>query len=815
MQDSPLENTDYQSLDENRVLALFGTNRLSGLSEDQVVANLARYGPNEIPEKKVNPIVRFASKFWGFTAWVLEIVLVFSLLSGRYFDFYVIGALIVVNAIIGFAQEQKASNAVDALRKRLQIFARVLRSGKWQSISAKALVPGDLVRVRAGDFVPADLKLIEQAELSVDQSVLTGESLAVEKHEGDLLYSGSILKRGEGNAVVVATGSRTYYGKTTELLQSARVKLHMEEVVSSVVRWLLVIVALLVGVLLLVSVGKGIKLVDAISLALVLILFAVPVALPAMFTVSMAVGSQELAKKGVLVTRLSASEDAASMDTLCADKTGTITMNRLSVSALVPVNGFTEDDLVRYGALASREANQDPIDIAFISAAKERNLLNQSYSQEQFVPFDPQTRRTEAIILQTDQRLEFRVMKGAVNIVAQATGEKLEADPEIMSKINDFAAKGYRTLAVATTAQGEKLRFCGFVGLYDNPRKDSKMLIEELEQLGISVKMLTGDALPIATEIARQVGLQGPIVRAPELRSETADLSKVAEAAEKSEGFAEIYPDDKYIIVKSLQAKKHIVGMTGDGVNDSPALRQSEVGIAVSNATDVAKAAASVVLTGEGLSNIVELVRIGRVIYQRIVTWVLNKVVKTFEVAVFVALAFVITGYYVVSSLDIILLLFLVDFVTISLSTDSVTWSKKPDKWNVFSLVKVGIFLGITSVAELFGLLYIGISYLKLSSSVSLLQTFFFTSLLYMGLFTVLIVRERRHFWDSWPSFSLGVAILADIVVVATIVTIGLPGVKPIPFDYVLLVLSYLALFSFVVNDRLKAFLMKRFGVSS
>ena len=580
----------------------------------------------------------------------------------------------LVNAAIGFAQEQKASGAVEALKERLQINARVLRDGKWQTVSAKELVPGDIVRVRAGDFVPADLKVIEESELGVDQSALTGESMTVEKREDDVLFSGAIVKRGETNAVVVATGISTLFGKTTELLQTARPKLHMEEVTSNVVRWLLVMVGILIALVLAGSYADGTNLLQVLPLALVLIVFAVPVALPAMFTVSMAIGSLELAKKGVLVTRLSASEDAASMDILCADKTGTITANKLSVTNVIAAEGFDDDDVIPNGALASQEANQDPIDVAFISAAKERNLLNESHVQKQFVPFDPKTRRTEALIV-SDGR-EFRVMKGAVEAVAQACGLDLQR-AGIEEKMSDFAARGYRTLAVAVSGPDGALRFCGLVALYDVPRPDSKKLIRELTDLGVSVKMLTGDALPIAREISSQVGLGDSLVRASDLKSEMEKQpSRATEIAEKSNGFAEIYPEDKYLIVKSLQSSGHITGMTGDGVNDAPALRQAEVGIAVSNATDVAKGAASAVLTEEGLSNIVGLVEVGRMIYQRIVTWTLNKIVKTFQVAVFIALAFFLTGYYVVSALDIILLLFFLDFVTISLSTDRVRWSK-------------------------------------------------------------------------------------------------------------------------------------------
>ncbi len=742
---------------------------------------------------------------------MLELTLIFSLALRSYFDVLVIGALLVVNAIIGFAQEQKASGAVEALKQRLQINARVLRDGSWQSLPAAELVPGDIVRVRAGDFVPADLKVIERSEVSVDQSALTGESLAVDRKAGDLLYSGSVVRRGETNGVVVATGTKTFFGRTTQLLQDARPKLHMEEITSGVVRWLLVMVGVLIGLVLAVSYAHGANILQVIPLALVLIVFAVPVALPAMFTVSMAIGSLELSKMGVLVTRLSASEDAASMDVLCVDKTGTITANRLSLAEVVPEDGSDENSAILFGALASQEANQDQIDLAFISAARERRLLNGSYAQSKFVPFDPGTRRTEATV-RSDGK-EFRVMKGAVDVVARACG--LDVVGRIEAKMNDLAAKGYRTLGVAASDAGGAFRFCGIVALYDAPRPDSKEFIGRLKERGVAVKMLTGDALPVAREISAQVGLGDVIVRAPDLRREIEEEPlKGAEMAASSGGFAEVYPEDKYTIVKSLQAGGHITGMTGDGVNDAPALKQAEVGIAVSSATDVAKGAASAVLTEQGLSNIVSLVEVGRMIYQRVVTWILNKVVKTFEVAVFVALAFLLTGYYVVSALDILLLLFLVDFVTISLSTDRVRWSRQPEKWNVSGLVGVSTLLGVFTVIELFGLLLFGLRYLGLSGDTAALQTFTFTALFYLGMFTVLIVRERGHFWDSAPSRTLAGAIAADMVVGGVLVTVGLPGLKPIPAEYLAVIFAYVLVLSLAVNDRVKHILVKRFGIS-
>lgn len=803
--------TDSQSIPHDEVLRLLGSDPTMGLSTDEAERRLSTYGPNEVAERREIPALRLGKKFWGFTPWMLELTALLSFLLQRYFDVYVIVALLVVNALIGYAQEQKASDAVQSLRKRLQINARTLRDGKWNTLAAKELVPGDVVRVRAGDFVPADLKIIEKAELGVDQSALTGESMTAEKREDDTLFSGTVVRRGEANAVVVATGIKTFFGKTTELLQTARPRLHMEEVTTKVVRWLFLMVGALLALVLAVSYARGVDPLEVIPLALVLVIFAVPVALPAMFTVSMAVGSMELAKSGVLVTRLSASEDAASMDVLCADKTGTITMNILSVAGVVAGEGFHDGDVILYGSLASQEANQDPIDLAFISAARERNLVNQSYSQKQFIPFDPKTRKTEAVV--SSDGGEFRVTKGAVEVVAQECGLDL-AKGGIEERMNDFASRGYRTLAVGVSKEGGTLEFCGLAALYDKPRPDSKNLINELKELGISVKLLTGDALPIAREISNEIGLGDSLVRAPDLWALMAKQpSEAIQMAEKSGGFAEIYPEDKYDIVKALQAGGHVTGMTGDGVNDAPALRQAEVGIAVSNATDVAKGAASAVLTDEGLSNIVDLVKVGRTIYQRIVTWTLNKIVRTFGVAVFITLAFLLTGYYVVSSLDIVLLLFTTDFVTISLSTDRVRWSKQPDKWNVASLVKVGVLLGVVTVAELFGLLYIGLRFLGLSTSVTSLNTFTFASFFYLGMFTVLTVRERGRFWESVPSRTLLLAIAFDMVAVALAISFGLPGVSPIPLVDLVVILSYLTTFSLVLNDFVKSRLFGRFGV--
>jgi H+-transporting ATPase len=441
--------------------------------------------------------------------------------------------------------------------------------------------------------------------------------------------------------------------------------------------------------------------------------------------------------------------------------------------------------------------------------AKEKNLVDDSFIQKSFVPFDPKTRRTEALV-QKDSH-GFRVMKGAVRVIAQECGLDQDAVEELETRIDEFTMKGYRTLAVARADDQRPPKLVGLVALYDMPRPDSKQLIQELNELGISVKMLTGDALPIAKEIAKDVGLGENVIKASDLKGLISENAiEAAQAAEKSGGFAEIYPEDKYTIVKSLQVKKHVVGMTGDGVNDAPALRQAEVGIAVSNATDVAKGAASVVLTNEGLTSIVNLVKTGRVIYERITAWILSKIIRTLQIAIFVVLSFLITGNYFVSAFAIILYFFMTDFVKISLATDNLRWSDKPNTWNIASLVKVSVILSVLVIAESFGLLYIGLSYFHLNADVLSLYTFTFEILFFSAMFLIFNVRERDHFWNSMPSKTLLTAIVLSIIAATVVVTVGIPGLTPIPLNQTLFVLSYSAAFSLIVNDLIKLTLLKK-----
>ncbi len=789
----------------------FKTDIKNGLTSREVQDARARYGFNETPIEERRPLRDFGKQLWGVTAWMLELALIVSLVLDKMLQFYIILALLIFNAVLGTLQQAQATRAVKALRTKLQVSSRVLRDGEWSRVPARELVPGDMVRLRAGDFVPADLKMAG-GEVEVDQSAVTGESLPVSKRTNDVLYSGSVVRRGESNALVQSIGAKTYIGKTIELVQTARPRLHMQEVTTSVVRWLLVMVVVLLTVAFVVTFLRGQGVLDLLPLALVLLISAIPVALPTMFVVSMAIGSVELARKGVLITRLGAAEDAATMDTVCVDKTGTITLNKLAITAVLPLNGFTHEDVVLYGALASNEADQDPIDIAFISSAEKSEPHYRDYSQLKFVPFDPATKRTEAVVERNGKRLS--ILKGAVRTLADLSGVPTDEMEDIEHRMDQFARSGYRTLAVAVSSEGAKPKLAGLVALWDPPRLDSSHLVTALKNLGISVKMLTGDAIPVAQEMARKVGLGKEIVSASSFQ----DASKhsqleAGELAEESDGFAEIYPEDKYLIVKGLQSRGHVVGMTGDGVNDAPALKQAEVGIAVSNATDVAKGASSVVLTNEGLTDIVGLIQNGRRIYERITVWTLNKIIKTFEVVVFASLALILTGITVVGAFQVVLLLLVNDFVTISLSTDRVRWSKKPDTWNVRHLVRIAVIIGVLTVIEHFVLLAAAFNGLGLAKDDPKLNTFAFEMLFFPGLFTLLIIRDRKHFWTSRPSNVLALALVLDGVFVAMISTFGIPGLAPIPFEYTLLIVAYYAFFVLVINDTIKYQLVRRTGL--
>jgi H+-transporting ATPase len=794
---------DIASASVPDTLVQLGVNAETGLTRAEVDVRRKVYGYNEVAETPSHPVLKFLHKFWGISAWMLELIMVLSAVLGKYSDLAVVSALLVINAVLSFTQEHRAAGVVEALRRRLQVNARVRRESSWQVVPARELVPGDIVRVRPGDIIPADVKLLSGA-LAVDQSALTGESKDADKGLGAVLSSGSIVRQGEGNGVVMLTGAKTYFGRTTELVQQARPTLHIEAVVAKVVRWLFVIVGAMLGVVLILSLARGAPLLEMIPLLLVLLMSAVPVALPVMFTVSMAFGSKELAKRGVLVTRLSAAEDAATMDVLCVDKTGTITMNQLAVTEVIPLEHATEADVLVAGAFASQESNQDPIDLAFLAAAADRHVFDSlpKGTPVSFAPFDAKNRRTEAVVEQNGQRLH--VMKGAVRTIAEACGLPGPAITALEARVSASAAKGYRTLAVARGPEGEPLALIGLVSLYDPPRPDARQLIGALKDLGVAVKMLTGDALAVASEIARGVGL-------PNIQPMAALKAASAKAGDKTvdvfagaDGFAEVFPEDKYIVVKHLQGAGHVTGMTGDGVNDAPALRQAEVGIAVSTATDVAKGAASVVLTDAGLTNIIALVEQGRTIYQRILTWIVNKISRTILKAAFVAIAYVATGKFVVSAFAMLLLTFMTDFAKIALATDHVRSSRRPETWNIGGFITVSVILGIAMVAEALLFLWFNWSRFGLATNDAALYTFSFLLLLYFAVFSVVSARERRWFWSTMPSAALLGALIADALIGTVLTRVGLPGLLALSPLQTLAIFAYALVSCLVVNDAVK-----------
>ncbi len=784
----------------------------SGLSSGEVDVRRREHGFNEVAEKKQHPVSIFLRKFWGLSAWMLEAIMILSIVLGKYSDLAVVSALLVINAVVSFIQEHRAAGVVATLRRRLQVSARVLREGAWKIVAARELVPGDIIRVRPGDILPADLKLLT-GTVSVDQSALTGESKDADKSEGDVLSSGSVVRRGEGNAVVLLTGAKTYFGRTTDLVQKAIPKFHIDEVMSKVVRWLFGVVAVLLGMVVVMSLVRGTPLLEMVPLILILLMSAIPLSLPVMFTVSMAVGSKELAKRGVLVTRLSAVEDAATMDVLCVDKTGTITMNQLAVTSVIPYEKATEIDVLTVGALASQESNQDPIDLAFLLAAKERHIFDgrPAVKPISFAPFDAKNRRTEAVVEENGGRL--RVMKGAVETVAQSCGLAPPAIALLEAHVNESALKGFRTLAVARGPETGVLTFVGLVSLFDPPRPDAKQLIAELHDLGVPVKMLTGDALAVAGEIARGVGLPN-IKRVADLKAAGAQAgNEVVDLLAGTDGFAEIYPEDKYIVVQHLQAAGHVTGMTGDGVNDAPALRQAEVGIAVSTATDVAKGAASVVLTEPGLTNIVALIEQGRTIYQRILTYIVNKISRTILKTAFVAIAFMITGKFVMSAFAMLLLLFVTDAAKISLATDNVRPSKNPETWKIGRLITVSVVLGVAMVAEALLLLWICWSRFGLAASDNALFTFSFLTLLYFAAFSIVSARERRWFWATMPSKAVAIAVVAEVLVGTIMTRIGFSELLPLPWSQSIVAFGFAAICCLVVNDALKVAMIKWHGI--
>jgi H+-transporting ATPase len=772
------------------------TTSLVGLSTPEVQVRLQEYGPNAIQDERRHPWIAFVLKMWGPVPWMLEASIILELLLGKYIEAGIIALLLVFNALLSTIEENHSQDALALLRQHLTLYTRVLRDGTWQTLPARDIVPGDIVHIHLGDLVPADVRLVN-GQVLLDQSVLTGESLPIDAQPGQVVYAGGTVKQGEATGEVTATGTHTNFGKTAELVRMAKNKGHLERVVFAIVKNLVILDTLLVGAVLAYALWAQVPMTDILPFALILLVASVPVALPATFTLATSLGAQELARQGVLVTHLAAIEEAAGMDVLCTDKTGTITENRLSVSALHPFSPNTETDVLRYAAMACDEATQDPIDLAILEAARNRGFLATLPTQHAYIPFDPATKRSEAVVEQGKQLLH--VTKGAPHAITSLTSDNtasIDRDVEVL------ASQGFRVLAVAT-GEKEAYQMVGLISLQDPPRVDSGALIERLHELGIRVMMITGDGMSTAQAIAAQVGIGQRVCAKETLDSDNSSQSMDCDV------FAEVLPEHKFNLVKYLQKTGHTVGMTGDGVNDAPALKQADVGIAVSNATDVAKAAASLVLTSPGLTNIVAAVESSRRIYQRMVTYTLNKIIKTIEIAFFLSLGLILTGTFVTTPLLIILLMFTNDFVTMAIATDRVAFSPQPNRWQVHQLVAAALSLALPVLLLSFAIFQYARTVLRLP--LQQLQTLIFTMLVFSGQGMIYLVRERNHFWHSRPGKWLLLSTALDVLVVSIMATAGIL-MAPIPQKLIVGTLGIIALY-LIALDFLKVQVFKKLGL--
>jgi H+-transporting ATPase len=764
---------------------------LAGLTGDEARRRLLQYGPNALPEAKQHLLVSLLAKFWAPVPWMLEVTIILELALRKRFEAMIIALLLAFNAGLSFFQEGRARNALALLRNRLIVQTRVKRDGMWTTLSAEYLVPGDFVHIRMGDFVPADLRVTD-GQVSLDQSALTGESLPVDCERDACAYAGAMVKRGEASGEVIATGSRTSFGKTAELVQTATTVSHLQAIIFSIVRYMVALDAVLVSALLIYSLAVRMPFAEVLPFALILLIASVPVALPATFTLATALGARELAAGGVLATRMSAIEEAAAMAVLCSDKTGTITENRLSLAALHPYPPFSEETLLRYAAAASDAATQDPIDMAILS----KMALAAGFSAAQrikLIPFDPATKLAAAVLIENGRTIH--AIKGAPQAVAARVGNCSDIEPDV----ERLAAQGSRVLAVAVGEQ-ERMRIAGLLALEDPPRIDSKTLIEKLKALGIRVLMITGDGLTTAQAVAARVGISGAACSGSAMRD---DISRTLEC----NIFAAVYPEDKFHLVGALQRSGRVVGMTGDGINDAPALKQAEVGIAVSSATDVAKAAASLVLTNPGLTDIVAAVETSRRIYQRMLTYTLNKIIKTVEIGFLLSLGVVLTREFIITPPLIVLLLFTNDFVTMSIATDHVSFSSTPDRWQIGTLMTAGLLLGSLILALSLGLFAFGVSTLRLP--LGQLQTLVFVTLVFTCQGAIYLIRERHHCWRSLPSRWMILSSVADLTVVSLLAKQGIL-MTALPLSVIGMV-ALACLVYLTALDFLKVAILRRF----
>jgi H+-transporting ATPase len=793
----------------------------NGLSSDEAKRRLAQYGRNALEDRTESKWHKLLSYFWGPLPFLIEAAAVISALRRDWPDFAVVTGLLLYNAAVGFWQDNKAANALAALKKGLAPRARTLRDDQWVAVDAAALVPGDVVSVTAGQIVPADLVLVDGKYLSCDQASLTGESLPVAKKIGDEAYSGSIAKQGAMTGVVTATGSKTFFGRTAKLVGAAGAVSHSQRAVTQVGDFLLllafVLAAILVGVqcyreLIVADVWNWDEFGKIAQYVLVLLIASIPVALPAVMSVTMAIGAYALSLQRAIVSRLSAIEELAGVDVLCSDKTGTLTMNQLTVEKEIPFGAFTAADVLRDAALATQKSSDDAIDVAVLSAAG--SLVDFAHlKQTDFVPFDPVNKRTIATIVDVAGKTRHYA-KGA----PQAITALAKPDADLLSRyqgtVAALAGKGYRALGVGQSDDGKSWSIVGLVSLMDPPRPDAKATIDAAKELGVNVKMVTGDDVAIGDQIAAQLDLGDHLLVASDVfkddtSSGTASAA-VMDAVERADGFGRVFPQHKYEIVKTLQARGHIVGMTGDGVNDAPALKQADCGIAVSGATDAARSAAALILTAPGLSTIVNAIGVARQIFERIESYIHYRVAMTLDIMVLVVASIVLFQFQPITAIMIVALALLDDIPIMTIAYDNVPAPPKPVRWNMPGILLFASIMGLLSVVETFGLLLIGLRWMadpQLQDMIKLdaaqLQTDMFLQLAVGGHLLLFVVRTKRSLFEPpCPSARLFWAIVATQIVAVAICVLGV-GVRAIPPAAIVAVWIY-CLVWMVVLDLLK-----------
>jgi H+-transporting ATPase len=765
----------------------------TGLTSDEARRRLAATGTNAVQDVVQHPINRALKKLWAPVPWMLEAAILLQLALGEYVEASAIAFLLVFNAGLGFFQEGRAQAILEALKSRLPLNASARRDGVWKALSAAELVQGDVVKLSLGSVVPADVRLIDGSVL-VDQSMLTGESVPIEAGPNFETYAGALIRRGEAVAAIVATGARTKFGRSAELIRTAHVESTEQKAIFRVVRNLALFNGGVTLLLIVYAVHLAMPFAQIAPLALVAVLASIPVALPAMFTLAATVGARAVARHGVLPTRLSALDEAAGMDVLCADKTGTLTRNELAVTACHALPGFDEAQILAMATLASSDGGADPLDAAIRAASHPADVAR--WKLVTFTPFDPTRKMSEAAAIDAEGK-PMRIVKGAFAVVAAIAG----SSPPAAAMVEELQAKGFRVLVVAVGSE-EKLRIAGVIALSDPPREDSAALIAQLRGLGVRTVMVTGDAPMTARVVADAVGITGAICGTVPLPRDI--------RAEEFGVFAGVLPEDKYALVQAFQRGAHVVGMCGDGANDAPALRQAQMGIAVFTATDVAKSAAGIVLTEPGLGGIVTAVQEGRTTFQRILTYTFRSIVHKIVQVLFLLAGLVISGTAVLTPLLMVLMMVAGDFFALSSATDNVRASSHPNVWRIGNLTIAGIILGVCDLVFCIASLVVGRFVLALERDT--LRTLTVITLVYSGQAIFYVSRERRHLWSSRPGSWLIASSILDITLFSTLATQGIL-MAPLPATIVACVAGAAIVLAFCL-DTVKVMLFRRLAIA-